>query len=148
MSSWSARALAKQVDLPPSTVLYWIRSGLVRPDEFGRGRRGHSIGVSGLLELVAVRDLRAAGASIALIRRAVENLRAVTGIDRPLAPLRLVVLGEDVTVLDEDDLPVSVLKRPTQRVMVFPIGEEHAQILDDLNGRLNGREPSPEGVAA
>ena len=131
-TSWSARALAKQVGLPPSTVLYWINSGLVRPDERGRGRRGHSIGVAGLLEIVAVRDLREAGIATPSIRRAVENLRALTGLDRPLAPLSLVVQGNDVTVLDDTDVPVSVLRRPAQRLMVFPIGEEHARILGAL----------------
>lgn len=144
MSTWSARAVAKQVGLPSSTLSYWIRSELVRPDEFGRGRRGHSIGVTGLLEIIAVRDLRDVGMSTSLIRRAVENLRAITGLDRPLAPLRLVVLGDDVTVLDQDDLPVSILRHPTQRVMVFPIGEEHAKVLNGLN---EGARSSEEATA-
>lgn len=131
---WTARTLAKQLELPPSTLSHWITTGLVEPEERGRGRRGHNIGVSGLLELVAVSQLREAGIPVPSIRQVIENLRSLTGHERPLATVLLVVVGNDVIVEDVIDpsLLTSVLQRPTQRVMVFPIGEQHAQLLDEL----------------
>lgn len=134
MEQWSARVLARQFGLPHSTVSNWIVIGLVRPDKHGRGRAGHSIGVAGLLELVAVKDLRDAGVSVKQIQRAVQNLRKLTGQDRPLARLVLVVVGHDIIVQDLEDpsLVMSTLRNPGQRVMVFPIGEQHAQALVEL----------------
>jgi DNA-binding transcriptional MerR regulator len=119
--------------VPHSTVAHWIATGLVEPARRGRGRRGHDLGVLGLLELIAVRDLRQAGIPLRAIRRAVANLRRVTGERRPLSHLVLLVLGNDVLVRDSSDGNwVSVLLHPTQRVMVFPIGDEHRRLVATL----------------
>jgi hypothetical protein len=68
------------------------------------------------------------------IRRAVEHLREITGHARPLAHLVLLVVGDDVLVREQGDEGgwVSALQHPTQRVMVFPIGNEHSRVVAEL----------------
>lgn len=142
---WSARALGQRVAVPHSTVSHWIATGLVEPSRRGRGRRGHDLGITGLLELIAVRELRAAGIPLRAIRRAVEHLREITGHSRPLTQLVLLVVGNDVVVRDmgDDGTWVSALRHPTQRMMVFPIGDEHRRLVADLPA-----PPEHEEIAA
>lgn len=135
MAGWTARALARQTGIPATTVASWVTSGLVTPEHYGRGRGGHIIGISGLLELLAVLELRNTGFSMQAIRRAVDNLRQLSGHDRPLMNLTLVVSGNDIVWKDSRDLseiPISLLQVPGQRLMVFPIGEQHAAMLKNL----------------
>jgi DNA-binding transcriptional MerR regulator len=79
MAGWTARALARQTGIPAATVSKWVTSDLITPEQYGRGRGGHIIGLSGLMELLAVQELSAAGFSMQAIRRAVENLRQLSG---------------------------------------------------------------------
>lgn len=122
---WSARALARLLDVRAPTMTYWVALGLVRPERVGRGRRGHTIGVQGLLEAVTVKGLRHAGISLQAVRRAVEELRRLTGEQRPLATLVIVALGDDIVWKEADDVPgyISAHRRPGQRVLQIPVGE-------------------------
>ena len=135
MAGWTARALARQTGVPATTVALWISNGLVTPEHYGRGRGGHIIGVSGLLEFIAVVELREAGFSGQAVRRAVDNLRQLSGYERPLARLTLLVNGKDIVWKDAHDLDgvtLSALHQPGQRLMVFPVGEKHAELLRQL----------------
>lgn len=134
-AGWSARELSRMTSIKLPTLIHWIGSGLVTPEHFGRGRGGHSIGIAGLMELLAVSELRHAGFSLQEVRRAVDNLRELTGHNRPLAQLTLVVSGNDIAWKNAEELatiPVSVLQSPGQRLMVLPVGKMHS----DLVGRL------------
>lgn len=136
MAGWTARALARMVGLPAPTLISWIKSGLVTPESYGRGRGGHMIGVSGLLEVLAIIELRNAGVSKRAIHQAVENLHLLSGKGRPLAQLTLVVDGKDVTWRDAEELSsatVSVLRKPGQRLMILPIGEIHSEFVQQLS---------------
>ena len=135
MVGWTARALARQTGVSAGTVALWVTTGLVTPEQYGRGRGGHTIGVSGLLELLAVIELRQAGVPMQAIRRTVENLRQLSGRDRPLARLTLVVSGRDIVwkdALELSGVTVSALHTPGQRLMVFPVGELHTEMLLQL----------------
>ena|SRR5579871_5085640 len=135
MAGWTARALARQTGVPAATVAAWVTSGLVTPEQYGRGRGGHVIGISGLLELLAVMELREAGIPMRAIRRAVENLRQLSGHERPLVRLTLVVSGRDIVwrdALELSGVTISALHKPGQRLMVFPVGERHAEMLHQL----------------
>lgn len=135
MPGWTARSLADHTDVPPSTVSHWITSDLVHPEEYGRGRAGHTIGVYGLFEILAIKELRNAGFSLQAIRKTVEHLQTLSGADRPLAELTLVVVGQDIIWKNASDLTnekVSALQEPGQRLMVFPVGEKHSKLLTQL----------------
>lgn len=135
MAGWSARALARLLGIPAPTVSAWVNTGLVTPEQFGRGRTGHTIGIAGLMELLAVIELRQAGFSLRAIRRAVENLHELTGLQRPLAKLIIVVRGKDIVWVDDDSIyerPISAFQNPGQRLMIFPIGEKHEACLQKL----------------
>src|SRR5258708_1366571 len=87
------------------------------------------------MELLAIIELRNAGFSLQSVRRAVENLRELSGHARPLAGLTLVVAGGDIAWKDADELeemPISALHKPGQRLMIFPIGEHHVRMLQRL----------------
>lgn len=134
-AGWTARALARQIGLPAATVASWVTSNLVCVEQYGRGRGGHVIGITGLLELLAVVELRQAGFPLQSIRRAVDNLRGLSGYDRPLSRLTLVVNGKDIAWKDSNeltDITISALRQPGQRLMVFPIGENHSELLYQL----------------
>lgn len=145
MAGWTARALSAHTDTPTTTLSAWIGAGLVMPERTGIGRRGHTIGAVGLLELLAVKELRAAGFSLQSIQLAVENLREMSGEDRPLGRLLLVVHGDDIVWRDAsslDGLTVSALRQPGQRLMVFHVGEEHASIVRRLSERAPRQRPA------
>ncbi len=140
MSGWTARELARLTGVPAPTVSAWINAGLITPHQYGRGRGGHRIGMSGLLELLTIIELREAGFSLQSIRKAVENLRLISGENRPLARLTLLVIGKDIVWKDGDELDntlISTLHKLGQRVMLFPIGEKREEFLDQL--RENSR---------
>lgn len=133
LSSWTAKAVADHLGVSAQRVSSWITAGLVEPARRGRGRRGHDLGVTGLLEALAVRDLQDAGFATREVRRAVETLRGLSGEDRPLSKVCVAVFGDDVMIRDEDEL-VSLLRHPAQRVMLFRIGRACAELTE---GALN-----------
>jgi DNA-binding transcriptional MerR regulator len=122
---WTITELTDRLELKPQTISNWIRSGLVRPDQMRRGRPGYVVGFLGLMELATVAELREAGFSTRQIKDAVENLRRMSGADRPLASLTLVVRGRDIAWRTPEQIPaeISALRKPGQRLMLFPIGE-------------------------
>jgi DNA-binding transcriptional MerR regulator len=149
MSGWTARALARLTGVSESTLSSWITNGLVTPEQLGRGRAGHTIGVPGLLELLSVMELREAGFSLQAVRRTVDNLRALSGQPRPLARLTLVVLGQDIVWRDSEELsemPISAFHRPGQRMMILPVGEKHTELLQRLHSEdtgISSDDPQP-----
>ena len=150
MAGWTAREIARSIGVPANTVTSWIQSGLVTPDVLRRGRAGHEIGVSALLELLAVLELKNAGVSMQAIRRAVENLRQLTGHERPLVHLTLVVQGDDIIWRHSDEIEIaqiSALHHPGQRLMIFPIGERHQSLLAVLPDPQTPKTRSKELVS-
>lgn len=150
MAGWTSRELARQTKRPAATVASWISSGLITPDQCRRGRGGHIIGIAGLFELLAVLELKEAGFTTQSIRRAVDNLRELSGNDRPLSRLNLVVDGTDILWKDGSELSevtISALHTPGQRLMIFPVGERHAKMLHQLETLHPHAEPMTQIVA-
>ncbi len=129
-SGWTARNIARLLGIAHPTLWYWINTGLVTPDRLGRGRDGHSIGLSGLLEVVTVMELRRAGFSLQAIRQAVENLRQLTSQQRPLLQLMAVATGDDIVWAESSDpvMLVSTYHKPGQRILLVPVGEATAEL--------------------
>ena len=129
-AGWSVRALAHLLGIPGSTASYWVNSGLVTAERRGRGRAGHTIGLQGLREMVAVMELRGAGISLQAVQRAVEELRRLTSEDRPLSQLIVVATGDDVVWHEGGDpgALVSAHRQPGQRILIVPVGEATAEL--------------------
>ena len=129
-TGWSVRALADLLGIPATTAGYWVNSGLVATERRGRGRAGHTIGLQGLREMVAVMELRGAGISLQGVQRAVEELRQITNEERPLSNLIVVAIGDDVVWHEGDDPTalVSAHRQPGQRILIVPVGEATAEL--------------------
>ncbi len=129
-TGWSVRALAHLLGIPDSTASYWVNSGLVTAERRGRGRGGHTIGLAGLRELVAVMELRGAGISLQAVQQAVHDLRRLTSEERPLSQLIVVAVGDDVVWHEGGDPTalVSAKRQPGQRILIVPVGEATAEL--------------------
>ncbi len=119
--------------IPPSTLNYWVQTGVVRPSLRGpEGKRVEQWWTTRDVVVVrVVRALRTAGAPMAQIRRARRQLES-WGED--LASCQLYWDGRSVLVADGHDAPVSVGLQPGQRVwhfMVLPVGEWEAEAATD-----------------
>lgn len=135
VGTWTARKLALLLGLPVPTVTSWVATGLITAQQYGRGRKGHSIGMIGLLELITVNELRSAGFSMQKIRRVVQMLHEFTGEEHPFARLTILAVDDDIIWKDSDDIattPVSMIGNPAQRVMLFPVGERHSVLAELL----------------
>ncbi len=129
-TGWSVRALADLLGIPGTTAGYWVNSGLVTAERRGRGRAGHTIGLAGLRELVAVMELRNAGISLQAVQQAVGELRQLTSQERPLSQLMVVAVGDDVVWHEGGDPTalVSAKRQPGQRILIVPVGEATAEL--------------------
>ena len=145
-AGWTARALARLTGKSASTVARWVADELVTAEHHGRGRGGNTIGLRGLLELTAIIELEQAGFTPREIRRAIENLRQFLGEKHSLSDVTILVCGSDIAWKDTqelDSVPVSALHAPGQRLMVFPVGEQHAKWVSQLRREsLVDNEPS------
>lgn len=145
MAGWSVRGLARLIGINHNTLQYWVATGLVTVEERRRGRSGHGIGLAGLLEAVTVAELREAEFSLQAIREAINLLRKETrrGEYGTWGDLLLVSRGDDLQWMPQDDLdPISLHKKPRQRVMVFPIGA----IYQEARERADQVERTPTAV--
>jgi len=117
---------------------------MVDAEHYGRGRRGHRIGLNGLLKLVTLLELRRVGISLPSIRKAAEALHQHTREERPLATLVIVIIGDDITWSDEGDIAdlISARRQPGQRLIILPIGEK----LEQLRQLLSEETASVESV--
>ena len=122
--------LAHLLGFPNSTASYWVNSDLVTAEHRGRGRGGHTIGLAGLRELVAVMELRNAGISLQAVQQAVGELRQLTSQERPLSQLMVVAVGDDVVWHEGGDPTalVSAKRQPGQRILIVPVGEATAEL--------------------
>ena len=129
-TGWSVRALAHLLGIPGSTASYWVNSGLVTAERRGRGRAGHTIGLQGLREMVAVMELRGAGISLQAVQLAVHDLRRLTSEERPFSQLMVVAIGDDVVWHEGGDPAalVSAHRQPGQRILIVPVGEATAEL--------------------
>jgi hypothetical protein len=120
------RHLAPLVGVPASTGNDWIRCGLVTPERraAGAGRGGHTVGLVGLMELVAVARLREFGFPTTRIKRAVSALRELSGGGAAWGHLRLIARGPDLTWEQDEEHVISLLKAPYNHVLVLNVGSE------------------------
>ena len=123
-------AVCRLLNLPSSTLNYWIQIGLVRPSlREPQGRRVEQYwSVEDVVIVRAIRHLRQAGASLQQVRKAAKQL-AEWG--SAMSNAHLYWDGEDVIVRTASGDLVSAIQRPGQLVWllaVLPLNTWHQQV--------------------
>jgi len=107
-------------------VPYWIKTGMVVPDQRATGRgvgRGHLFGFRGLVTLRTIQRLREQDISLQAVRRVAAYLQRTRGWEDPLARARLVVVGSDVMHVEAGRVE-SALRRPGEPAFAFVLDLE------------------------
>jgi hypothetical protein len=119
--------------------------GLVSVELRRQGRKGYVLGLTGLMELITIEELRRRGFGLQT-RKAVERLREY-GKTRPLGSAVLMIRGGSLRWEHADDvravLQSIALDQPGELLFVFPAGEAYARLARELQAGENGREPAP-----
>lgn len=118
--------------MPPSTLDYWVRTGLVRPTI--RGSQGRRIerwwSLQDVLVVRAIRALRQAGASLQVVRAARKEIERC---GQNFTEVRLHWDGTDLLITDTDGTR-SARAHPGQGVLLFmtlPLGDWHQEHATD-----------------
>ncbi|HUT57777.1 MAG TPA: MerR family transcriptional regulator [Phycisphaerae bacterium] len=123
------------VGLSPRRVDYWDRQDLVKPSmasAMGRGSR-RLYSYTDLLALMTVRSLREQGVSLQKVGKCVRYLRGhLPDVSHPLTYCHLVVAGESVFLVEDEQTLLDTVRRPGQRASV------HLSI-DAMDRELRGK---------
>ncbi len=76
------------------------------------------------MALRVARELREGGISTQALRRVVDRLRRIKGLENPLAKFRLVVVGSDVKLVNSCEEVISLLDKPGQAAFSFKVNLE------------------------
>jgi DNA-binding transcriptional MerR regulator len=122
-------AVCSLLNLPSSTLNYWVQLGLVSPSIRGpQGRRVEQYwSVEDVVVVRAIRQLRQAGASLQQVRKVAKRL---TEWGSAMNNARLYWDGEDVLVETNTGELLSGLEHPGQLtwfLIALPLGTWHAQ---------------------
>jgi DNA-binding transcriptional MerR regulator len=118
MEGFTAVQAARLTGVPYARLDYWARTGFLRPTIAQSRGRGHArlYSFRDLVALKTAMELRKLGVSLQALRRVVRYLRKLKGLEHPLAQARLVVVGNDVALVEDEQQLVSMLKAPGQAV--------------------------------
>ncbi len=116
--AFNARQASSLTSITPKQVIYWDKSGLVKPSvspAAGRGsRRLYSYG--DLLALKAVKSLRDQGVSLQKIRRFVLYLRRhLPDVSQPLVFCTLISDGQTVFLIEDEQTLIDTVRMQGQR---------------------------------
>ncbi len=135
--SYSARDVARILELPESRVRYWAQTGFVGPSGRNGGRLVYTFG--DLVQLRALKDLVEHGLPVARVRKSLDALRKhLPELDRPLQRLRVASDGETVVVADGDRAFEPLSGQLVFEFDVARLGERAAEVV-----RLEHPAPAP-----
>jgi DNA-binding transcriptional MerR regulator len=119
MKGFTAKQVVALTGVPYKRLDSWANSGFLMPsiaEADGTGSRR----LYSFQDLVALRTaklLRDVGISLQGLRKVMQFLRDIHGIERPLVQTRLIVTGDDVLIVQTDGDLMSVLRHPSQHVL-------------------------------
>jgi DNA-binding transcriptional MerR regulator len=119
--SFSTGEAVRLTGVPFRTMDYWAETGFITPsiaEARGTGTE-RRYAFKDLVTLRMARELREAGVSTQALRRAVAYLKAHENLTNPLAESRVILIGRDIQVLNEDASVTSVLRKPGQTAFAF-----------------------------
>jgi DNA-binding transcriptional MerR regulator len=121
IEGYTARQVTAVTGVSYQTLNHWARTGLVKPSIAQAAGTG-SERVYSFRDLIALKlavELRKGGVSTRALRRVIDFLREINGLENPLSEARLVVTEVDVVLVRSSKELVSVLKRPGQAYLAF-----------------------------
>jgi tetratricopeptide (TPR) repeat protein len=95
--TFSTRAAARILAIPPDRIRYWVKRSLVRPLTRGRQMR---FGFDDLLVMRLAKDLLPTRHHLDPVRRCLERVRGMFGASRPVTSLRLANHDGQIVVRD------------------------------------------------
>ena len=127
-----AGQVARLVGVGYDRLDYWVTSGIVTASITPAAGKGSSRRFSfrDVAAAKLAKELRDGGASLQAIRAAVEYVRREYQIDNPLCETRLVVCGDDVMMVHDDQAMISALKQQGQGAFRWVIDVD--KIVEDL----------------
>jgi DNA-binding transcriptional MerR regulator len=121
IEGYTARQVIAVTGVSYQTLNHWARTGLVKPSIAQAAGTG-SERVYSFRDLIALKlavELRKGGVSTRALRKVIDFLREINGLENPLSEARLVVTEVDVVLVRSSKELVSVLKKPGQAYLAF-----------------------------
>ena len=119
--SFSAGEAAQITGVPYRNLDHWARTNFIVPsisEAKGTGTE-RKYGFDDLVALRVARELREGGISTQALRKVVDKLRNMKGLQNPLAASRLVVVGSDVKLVNSCEDVISLIDKPGQAAFAF-----------------------------
>ena len=113
---FSAPQVAQLAGITYDSLDYWVTHGVLSSSlqaASGKGTR-RRFSFRDVVAAKLAKELRDGGASLQAIRAAVEYVRREHQIDDPLAETRLIVSGDDVMMVHDDQSMISALRQQGQ----------------------------------
>jgi tetratricopeptide (TPR) repeat protein len=140
MKGYSTRDVAEVVDLPASTILSWVRAGLLLPSR-GLGN-AFVFSFQDVVLLRAARELLDAEVPMRRVKHALQTLREQLPAGRPLSAVHFTAVGERIVARDAD-----TLWEPASGQIILDVsGAGTGESVTRIDGReaATGRAGEPE----
>lgn len=133
---YKTQEVTKIIGLTQRQLDYWDRTGFFCPSIAAGSGRGKSriYSFSDLVQLKIIKNLRSAGVTLQSLRAIAKHFRTIKGLEAPLYESRLVVSGDDVIFVKNNEELMSVLKLPGQGVLCFVLNVN--TIVEELKGEI------------
>lgn len=140
VNGYKTQEVTNIIGLTQRQLDYWDRTGFFRPSIAAGSGRGRSrvYSFSDLVQLKIISNLRSVGVTLHSLRMIVKYLHNIEGLEAPLYESRLVVSGNDVIIVNNNDELMSVLKLPGQGVLCFVLDVN--KIVEELKSEIEEKQ--------
>lgn len=118
---YTAKQVTAVTGVSYQTLNHWARTGLVKPSIAQAAGTGTER-VYSFRDLIALKlavELRKGGVTTRALRKVIDFLRGINGLEAPLSEARLVVTEIDVVLVRSSKELISVLRQPGQAYLAF-----------------------------
>ena len=123
VEGFTAGQVCRLANVKFDTLDYWVTHGILEASVTPAAGKGTTrrFGFKDLITARVARELRQSGISLPALRKVADYLHDQQGLEHPLAEARLVVSGDDVLMVHDDQALVSALKQQGQGVMTAAV---------------------------
>ena len=118
---YTAKQVTAVTGVSYQTLNHWARTGVVKPSIAQAAGTGTER-VYSFRDLIALKlavELRKGGVTTSALRKVIDFLRGINGLETPLSEARLVVTEIDVVLVRSSKELISVLRKPGQAYLAF-----------------------------